>query len=143
MSSITSGSSTRRSRSSTSPRSVSTTRGHSPTTKPLELTHVHPKLIYRRQVCANPFYRTPEQLTDPDDIQLSAQRVFQAAYELSTARGHRRREQRVGILDRVLRHNLRNEMNIIQSHAELIDAATDDPDSVATIPNSSDPSPGV
>jgi hypothetical protein len=34
-------------------------------------------------------------------------------------------------------------MNIIQSHAELIDAATDGRDSAATIPNSSDPSPGV
>jgi signal transduction histidine kinase len=106
-------------------------------TEALDLIHVHPKLIYRRKVCENPFYRSSEQFGQPGGTQLSAERVLETTYQLSDARGAiERREQRVGVLNRVLRHNLRNEMNVIQSHAELIDAACDDPDvqeSAATI----------
>ena len=95
----------------------------------LELVHVHPNLIYRRQVCENPFYRSPEQVSKLDDNRLSAEHVLETTYELSSAReAIERREQRVGVLNRVLRHNLRNEMNVIRSHAELIDAASDDPE---------------
>ena len=103
----------------------------------LNLVHVHPQLIYRRQLCENPFYRPPDRLAKLDDVGLSADQVLQTTYELSAARrAIEQREQRVGVLNRVLRHNLRNEMNVIRSHAELIDSASNDPDivdSAATI----------
>jgi PAS domain S-box-containing protein len=39
---------------------------------------------------------------------------------------HRLREQQLGVLNRVLRHNLRNGMNVIQGRAELLRASLDD-----------------
>ena len=40
---------------------------------------------------------------------------------------HREREQRLGVLDRVLRHNMRNDMNVIIGHAEILAAELNDP----------------
>jgi len=39
-----------------------------------------------------------------------------------------RREQQLDVLNRLLRHNLRNEMNVIRGHAELLAETADDPD---------------
>ncbi|WP_338902212.1 MULTISPECIES: histidine kinase N-terminal 7TM domain-containing protein [Salinibaculum] len=38
----------------------------------------------------------------------------------------RRREQRLDVLNRVLRHNIRNELNIVRGHVELARSAVDD-----------------
>lgn len=40
----------------------------------------------------------------------------------------RERERRLSVLDRVVRHNLRNKMNIAQAHAEMVLEGTDDDD---------------
>ena len=37
----------------------------------------------------------------------------------------RRREQRMEVMDRILRHNLRNEMNVVRGRAEMIRRNTD------------------
>lgn len=42
--------------------------------------------------------------------------------------GRRRYEQRLRVLNRILRHDLRNEMNVVLGHADLLEAKTDDPD---------------
>jgi signal transduction histidine kinase len=42
-------------------------------------------------------------------------------------RALREREQRLDVLNRVLRHNLRNEMTVVVGHAEFIAEETDDP----------------
>ena len=39
----------------------------------------------------------------------------------------RRRKQQLSVLNRIIRHNLRNEMTIIRGHAEMIGEAVDDP----------------
>lgn len=39
-----------------------------------------------------------------------------------------RREQQLDVLNRLLRHNLRNEMNVVRGHAELLGETVDDPD---------------
>jgi hypothetical protein len=68
----------------------------------LDLIHCHPEFIYRRQLCENPFYRSPEQVAQADGTPLSAERVLETAYQLSDAReAIERREQRVGVLNRV------------------------------------------
>ena len=46
------------------------------------------------------------------------------------------REQRLAVLNRVLRHNLRNQVDIVKGHAETLD--TGDPDSVASILEAAD-----
>ena len=43
-----------------------------------------------------------------------------------TERTHR--EQRLDVMNRLFRHNLRNEMNVVRGNAELIASALDDPD---------------
>jgi signal transduction histidine kinase len=40
----------------------------------------------------------------------------------------RRREQRLEVLNRVIRHNLRNDMTVVRGTAELIEATTDEPE---------------
>ncbi len=40
----------------------------------------------------------------------------------------RQREQRVAVFDRVLRHNIRNDLNVVLARAEMIQSRTDDPD---------------
>ena len=47
--------------------------------------------------------------------------VVGSVHDLSEVR---QREQQLQVLDRVLRHNLRNEMNVIQGQAELIQSGT-------------------
>ncbi|SFR45932.1 Signal transduction histidine kinase [Halogeometricum rufum] len=42
----------------------------------------------------------------------------------------REREQRLGVLNRVLRHNLRNEMNVVLGYAELLVERADEPEAV-------------
>lgn len=39
----------------------------------------------------------------------------------------RRREQRLGVLERVLRHNLRTEVSVVDGYLDVIDATVDDP----------------
>lgn len=40
-----------------------------------------------------------------------------------------RREQQLDVLNRLLRHNIRNEMNVVRGHAELLGESLSDPDS--------------
>jgi PAS domain S-box-containing protein len=50
----------------------------------------------------------------------------------------REREERLAVLDRVLRHNIRNRMNVIRSRAELLREEHDEDDSVETIIQAAD-----
>lgn len=52
---------------------------------------------------------------------------------LRDIREQRRHEQRIKVLQRVLRHNLRTEVMIVDGHAELIEEITDDPTIVDAI----------
>jgi len=54
----------------------------------------------------------------------------------------REREERLAVLDRVLRHNIRNRMNVIRSRAELLSETVDD-DSVDTIIEAADDLTGI
>ena len=61
---------------------------------------------------------------------------FVAIESESTSR--RIREQQLGVLNRILRHNLRNSLTVIESHATLLRDTLDDPEqerSIATIQN--------
>lgn len=68
------------------------------------------------------------------DVRLSAAPLFAADERVdgmlvvvTDITEHREREQRLGVLDRVLRHNMRNDMNVIIGHAEILAAELDDP----------------
>ncbi|MFC7077203.1 histidine kinase N-terminal 7TM domain-containing protein [Haloarcula halophila] len=59
-------------------------------------------------------------LTDPADRNVGRTVVFQ---EITR---EREREQRLDVLNRVIRHNLRNEMTVVMGHADLIEGRSDD-----------------
>jgi len=93
----------------------------------LGIMQAHRRFVYRRRLCENPLYENGE-TARPDPVP-DAKRVLETAYDLTTARDAiDRREQRVGVLNRVLRHNLRNDLNVVQSHVEMIQAASESDD---------------
>lgn len=59
-------------------------------------------------------------LTDPGDTPVGHTLVLQDVTD------RKRREQRLEVFNRVLRHNLRNEMTAIRGHGQLIEERTDD-----------------
>jgi len=74
-------------------------------------------------------------LTDPADTTVGRTVVCQEVTR------EREREQRLDVLNRVIRHNLRNEMTVIMGHAELVAERTADADlatSAATITDSAE-----
>ncbi|WP_302080723.1 MEDS domain-containing protein [Salinibaculum rarum] len=82
----------------------------------------HEQVVYRNQVCKNPFYIRPEDYRSTDSPELNAQLMLEQAYSLTSARRDiNEREQRLGIVNRVLRHNIRNDLNIVKGTLELLD----------------------
>lgn len=65
---------------------------------------------------------TVSTLTDPADT------VVGQTIVLQDITGRKRREQRLEVLNRVLRHNLRNELTVIDGYTERIQNDVDDPD---------------
>lgn len=61
------------------------------------------------------------ELTDPRGVHVGATVLLQDVTR------RKRREQRLEVLNRVLRHNLRNGVTVIEGHAGNIEAAADDP----------------
>lgn len=47
--------------------------------------------------------------------------------EVSEITEYRKREQRLRLLSRIVRHNLRNKMTVVRGHAEQLEVALDDP----------------
>ncbi|WP_089649854.1 MEDS domain-containing protein [Halobacterium hubeiense] len=82
----------------------------------------HEQIIYRNQLCKNPFYIPPEDYRSTDSSELNAQLMLEQAYSLTNARRDiDKREQRLGIVNRVLRHNIRNDLNLVKGTLELVD----------------------
>jgi signal transduction histidine kinase len=82
----------------------------------------HEQIVYRNQLCKNPFYVPPEEYRSTDSSELNAKLMLEQAYSLTNARRDiDEREQRLEIINRVLRHNIRNDLNLVQGSLELID----------------------
>jgi len=85
----------------------------------------HEQIVYRGRICQNPFYVTPSEFRRSETTQLEARLMLEQTYNLSQARRDViQREQRIGVLNRTLRHNIRNELNIVLGH--LADAEADE-----------------
>ncbi|NIC00986.1 MEDS domain-containing protein [Halobacterium sp. R2-5] len=82
----------------------------------------HEQIIYHNQLCTNPFYIPPEDYRSSGSPELNAQLMLEQAYSLTNARRDiDEREQRLGIVNRVLRHNIRNDLNLVKGMLELLD----------------------
>jgi len=93
----------------------------------VDIIHTHPRLIYRGRVCGNPYYTPPEEFLGAEKPELEATRMLETLYDITTAqKAIRDREQRLAVTNRVLRHNLRNDMNVIRGHAEILQDHVDE-----------------
>ncbi|MFD1598178.1 MEDS domain-containing protein [Halobellus rarus] len=85
----------------------------------------HEQIVYRGRICENPFYVPPEEFRRSETSKLEARLMLEQTYNLSQARRDVvQREQRIGVLNRTLRHNIRNELNIVLGH--LADVGRDE-----------------
>lgn len=81
----------------------------------------HRQIIYRNAVCVNPYYVPPEEFMSRSNPRLNARLMLEQTYDLTRARRQvDRREQRLAVVNRVLRHNIRNELNVIRGNLEFV-----------------------
>ena len=81
----------------------------------------HEQIIYRNALCENPYYVPPAEYQSAPSPSLNATLMLEQTFGLTrTRRQVRRREQRLAVVDRVLRHNIRNEMNVAHGNLELL-----------------------
>ncbi|TKX87378.1 histidine kinase [Halorubrum sp. SS5] len=74
----------------------------------------HRQVIYDRALCENPFYVPPAEYRSGTEEQTDARLMLEQARELAEKNKEiNRREQRLTVLSRVLRHNIRNDLNVI------------------------------
>lgn len=91
----------------------------------------HRQIVYRGRICENPYYVPPEEYTEDADRQLSARLMLEQTYSLTAARRRiEEHEQRLSVINRVLRHNIRNELTVVLGNLDLL-ADADDPDLLA------------
>lgn len=86
-------------------------------------THEH--VVYRGQICENPFYVPPEEFRESAADQTGAELMLEQTHSLSRARREvNRRRQRIEVLNRTLRHNIRNEINVVVGYlGDVLDDA--------------------
>lgn len=81
----------------------------------------HEQVIYRHTICENPFYVPPEEYEAQMGPHENAQFMLEQAHSLTQARNAiDRREQRLSVLNRILRHNVRNDLNVVQGVLESL-----------------------
>ena len=81
----------------------------------------HEQIVYRGEVCENPYY--VPRIEAADDAPLSnAELLLEQTRDVDHFRRDiERREQRLSVVNRVLRHNLRNDINIVQGRIEWLE----------------------
>lgn len=81
----------------------------------------HRQVIYRHAICENPFYVSPNDYRAAANPHENAQFMLEQAYDLTRARRQvSRREQRLEVVNRVLRHNIRNDINVVRGVLESL-----------------------
>jgi light-regulated signal transduction histidine kinase (bacteriophytochrome) len=81
----------------------------------------HEQIVYRYTVCENPYYIPPEEYRSRDETTLNPALMLEQTYELAQSRRRlQRREQRLEVISRILRHNIRNDLNVVTGNIELL-----------------------
>lgn len=82
-------------------------------------THEH--VVYRETICRNPYYVPPEQYEAAVDPATNAQLMLEQTYQL--ARNRRmieRHQQRLSVVNRILRHDIRNDLNVVLGNLDWL-----------------------
>ena len=81
----------------------------------------HEQIVYRGTICENPYYVPPAEFQAAAEPHLNARLLLEQAYDLTrTRRQIEQREQRLSVVNRVLRHNIRNDLNAILGTLSLV-----------------------
>lgn len=75
----------------------------------------HQQIIYRYTLCENPYYISPAEYRSGTDRPPNAGLMLEQMHALAHARTQvERREQRLAVVNRILRHNIRNDLNVVR-----------------------------
>jgi hypothetical protein len=81
----------------------------------------HEQILYRGTLCENPYYVPPEEYFERDGPRQNSWLMLEQLQELAQSRQDiEAREQRLSVINRVLRHNIRNDMSVLLGHLELL-----------------------
>jgi hypothetical protein len=81
----------------------------------------HEQVVYRATVCDNPFYVPPAEFRAGSPRPLDSQLMLEQTYSLAEATTQiERREQRLAVVNRVLRHDVRNDLNVVRGLLDLV-----------------------
>lgn len=81
----------------------------------------HRQVVYRYSLCENPYYIPPDEFDAKTARPPNSQLMLDQLQGLSRAhRDAERREQRLSVVNRILRHNVRNDLNVIQGVLKML-----------------------
>ncbi|WP_251330243.1 MEDS domain-containing protein [Haloplanus pelagicus] len=92
-------------------------------------THEH--VVYRETLCRNPYYLPPERYAGATESRLNATLMLEQTYGLARSRrAVERHEQRLAVVSRILRHDIRNDLNLVLGTLSMLreSASLDPPD---------------
>jgi signal transduction histidine kinase len=74
----------------------------------------HEYVVYRETLCRNPYYVPPDEYAAADDPVPDTALMLEQTYDLARSRRRiERHEQRLSVLNRILRHDIRNDLNVV------------------------------
>ncbi|RMB25554.1 MEDS domain-containing protein [Haloplanus aerogenes] len=86
----------------------------------------HEQIVYRYRLCENPYYIAPDEYRSDGSGLLNGQLMLEQMYDLAHARSQvTRREQRLSVVNRILRHDIRNDLNVVRGILNLFAERTD------------------
>lgn len=81
----------------------------------------HEWIVYRNTLCGNPYYLPPAEYRGGEEPDLNVRLMLEQTHDLArTRRQVERREQRLEVVNRVLRHNVRNEINVVRGYLDRL-----------------------
>ncbi|SFS98229.1 MEDS domain-containing protein [Halostagnicola kamekurae] len=80
----------------------------------IDIVHAYSDIVYRGKLRPNSYYTGPEPLLKAEKPEAKFERMLQTLTDLSAAYDEtHRRQQRLDVLSRVMRHNIRNDLTLI------------------------------
>jgi hypothetical protein len=89
----------------------------------------HEQVVYRGRLCENPYYVPPAEALETGAPLSNGALLLEQTRDVDRfQRDIERREQRLSVVNRVLRHNLRNDINVILGRLEWFERSSADPE---------------
>jgi hypothetical protein len=93
----------------------------------------HEQIVYRYTICENPYYLSPAKYRASTERPPNARLMLEQMYRLAHTRKQvERREQRLAVVNRILRHNIRNDLNVVSGVLRELEGGDGDDDLIRT-----------